>query len=784
VTTALQDRLQTTLGTAYQVERELAPGGMSRLFLATERALDRKVVVKLLPPEFATEHSAQRFQREMLVTAKLQHAHILPVLTAGARDGLLYYVTPYVAGDSLRNRIASEGALPLNEVISLLREVAEALAFAHARSVVHRDLKPDNIFLQHGHAILADFGIARAVEQATRGTPTERLTRTGLGLGTPGYMSPEQLAGDPDVDARADIYAMGVVAYEMLSGHPPFPGRSPAKLIVAHMTEKPEPVTTYRTDAPPELSELIVRCLQKDPADRWQTVEELMSPLQELSASQASRGGTRVTNERPVDATVLAAMSRMRDSLRMGLQAYERSDWHEAFDALSAAEAAGALSPEDLERLADAAWWIGKSEECIKMRERVYALYLASGNTQRAAAVAIAVAEDYFHKLAQSVAHGWLQRAERHLEGLPECNQHGWMARSKAMLALGEEKDMERAWTLAGTAIEIGRRQGDRDLQMLALQDRGRMLVTQGRVTEGMAAIDEAMAASASGQIGARTTGRIYCNMMSTCERLADYRRAREWNEAARQWCEPHSDSGYPGICRVHRAELLRLNGSWPEAEVEAKRASVELEGFLSDVAAEAYYELGELRRLMGDLSTADGLFRRAHELGRDPVPGLALLRQGQGRIESARALLERALSEPSLSQLDRAKLLPAQVEVAIEAGATDVAHAAAQELTAIADTYGSPALVARAAYARGLVELSQGRAAPAAASLRRAWRLSKECDLPYEAARARVSLAQAYRACGNADDAELELQAAVISFERLGAAAAARTTAELLGTY
>ncbi len=783
MTTSLQDRLQTTLGTAYQVERELAPGGMSRLFLATERALDRKVVVKLLPPEFATEHGAQRFQREMLVTARLQHAHILPVLTAGARDGLLYYVTPYVAGDSLRNRIATQGALPIDEVVSLMREVAEALAFAHARSVVHRDLKPDNIFLQHGHAILADFGIAMAVEKATRGTPTERLTRTGLGLGTPGYMSPEQLAGDPDVDARTDIYAMGIVGYEMLSGHPPFPGRSPAKVIVAHMTEEPEPVTTYRADTPPLLSELISGCLQKDPGNRWQTAEELMSPLQELVVSQATRGSGRISGERPVDSMAVAAMSRMRENLRAGNQAFERSDWHEAFDALGAAEAAGTLSPEDLERLAEAAWWIGKSEECIKLRERVYTLYLAGGEALRAAAVAIAVAEDYFHKLARSVAHGWLQRAERHLEGLPESSQHGWMARSKAMLALGEEKDFERAWALAGTALEIGRRQGDRDLQMLALQDRGRMLVSQGRVAEGMAAIDEAMAASASGQIGARTTGRIYCNMMSTCERLADYRRAREWNEAARQWCEPHSDSGYPGICRVHRAELLRLNGSWSEAESEAKRASMELEGFLNDAAAEAYYELGELRRLMGDLSTADGLFRRAHELGRDPVPGLALLRHAQGRPESARSLLERALSEPSLTQLDRAKLLPAQVEVAIGAGTIDVARSAAEELTAISQTYGSPALVARAAYARGLVELSEGHAAPASGSLRRAWRLSKDCDLPYEAARARVSLAQAYRACGNADDAELELRAAMVSFERLGATAAARTTAELLET-
>ncbi|MGE5729221.1 MAG: protein kinase domain-containing protein [Gemmatimonas sp.] len=783
MSTDLRDRLQTTLGNAYLVERELSPGGMSRLFLATERALDRKVVVKLLPPELATEHSAQRFQREMLVTARLQHAHILPVLTAGARDGLLFYVTPFVAGDSLRNRIATTGALPMDEAIRLLREVAEALAFAHARDVVHRDLKPDNIFLQHGHAILADFGIARAVEQATRGTPTDRLTRTGLGLGTPGYMSPEQLAGDPDADARADIYAMGIVAYEMLCGRPPFSDRTPAKLIVAHMTETPEPVTSYRTDTPAKLSDLITRCLEKDPNDRWQTVEELMSPLEEIVGSEAARN-SRGTSERPLDIIAMAAMSRMRVSLRNGLQAFERSDWHAAFDALSAAEAVGPLSPEDLERLAEAAWWIGKSDECIKMRERVYALYVERGDAHRAAGVAIAVAEDYFHKLARSVAHGWLQRAERHLEGLPESVQHGWMARSKAMLALGEEKDFERAWALAGTALDIGRRLGDRDLQMLALQDRGRMLVSQGRVVEGMAAIDEAMAASASGQIGARTTGRIYCNMMSTCERLADYRRAREWNEAVRQWCEPHSGSGYPGICRVRRAELLRLNGAWEEAEVEARRVSVELEGFLSDVAGEAYYELGELRRLMGDLITADGLFRRAHELGRDPLPGLALLRHAQGRTDSARALLERALSEQALSPLDRAKLLPAQVEVSIASGATDLARAAAEELSSIAETYGSPALIARAAYARGVVELSEGKAAHASTSLRRAWRLSKDSELPYEAARARVSLAQAYRACGNADDAELELQAAAVSFERLGASSAARSTAALLETF
>ncbi|MGH7269122.1 MAG: protein kinase domain-containing protein, partial [Polyangiaceae bacterium] len=621
---------------------------MSRLFLATERSLDRQVVIKLLPPELASEASAQRFQREMLVTAKLQHPHILPVLSAGARDGLLYYVTPYVAGESLRHRLTLQGALPVEEAIRLLRAIADALVFAHALGVVHRDLKPDNIFLQHGHAILADFGIARALEQATLGEPAERLTRTGMGLGTPGYMAPEQLVGEPDVDARADIYAMGVVAYEMLAGHPPFSGLSAPKLVIAHMTQTPEPVTASRADTPPQLAQLVTRCLEKNPANRWQTVDALIPALEELLVSASRRPSPRDPNELPVLGTApMADAAGVGDILHAGLRAVEHCEWHEAFAALSAADAGGALAPAHLESLAEAAWWVGKSDECIKTRERAYAQYLESNDLRSAAAVAIAVAEDYFHKLARSVAHGWLQRAERHLRGLPESIEHGWMARTQAMLALEEDRDLDKAWALTEQALDIARRLGGRDLQTLALQDHGRILVSQGSVSEGMAAIDEAMAAATSGKLGPRTTGRIFCNMMSTCEQLADYRRAGEWNEAARRWCEPHAQSGYPGICRVHRAELLRLRGAWPEAEVEARRASAELEDFLSDVAAEAYYELGQIRLLMGDLDTADNLFRQAHELGRDPVPGLALLRLAQGRTENARALLERALSDP-----------------------------------------------------------------------------------------------------------------------------------------
>jgi tetratricopeptide (TPR) repeat protein len=780
-TSDLLPRLQAAVGDAYVVERELAPGGMSRLVLATERALHRQVVIKLLPPELASETTAQRFQREMLITASLQHSHILPVLSAGAHGELLYYVTPFIAGETLRHRLASGGALSIDESVRLLREVADALAFAHQRGVVHRDLKPENILLQHGHAILADFGIARALERASRIDTGERLTATGLGLGTPGYMAPEQLAAEPEVDARADIYAMGAIAYEMLAGHPLFPGRAPALLLVAHLTEAPEPVTASRADVPAPLALLVMRCLEKDPANRWQSAAELMSELEERVLLAAARADVTSDDQRPAATTQPADGRTVADTLHMGLQAFERCEWNAAYDALAGANARGGLSPAHLERLAEAAWWVGRGDECITARELAYERHLESGDQRRAAAVALAVAEDHFHKLARSVAHGWLQRAERHLRELPESIEHGWLARTNAMLAFEDGRDLGRAGALAEEAFEIARRMDDRDLQTLALQDRGRILVSQGRLAEGMALIDEAMVAATSGQLGPRTTGRTYCNMMSTCGKLADYRRAGEWNEEARRWSTRHTASGFPGICRVHRAELLRLRGAWPEAELEARRASTELEHFLDDIAAEAFYELGELRLRMGDLEAADALFRQAHGLGRDPVPGLALLRLAQDRVESARSLLERALSDSVLSPLDRTRLLPAQAEVALAAGAMDTARAAAEELASIATVYATPALAAGAAFARGLQELGEGRPTDAAATLRRAWKLWKESDLPYEAARARVYLGQAYRAAGNGEDAELELQAAAATFARLGAAMDARRTAALL---
>ncbi|HKG91874.1 MAG TPA: protein kinase [Gemmatimonadaceae bacterium] len=276
----LMRRVQGVVGDAYELRREIGGGGMSRLFLAHDASLHRDVVVKVLAPELMSQVLAARFKQEFEVTALLQHPHILPILAAGAKDGLLYYVMPYVAGESLRHRLTREKQLPLADVSRILYEMSDALAYAHERGVVHRDIKPENILLQGSHAVLADFGIAKALgASAALEQGGGRLTEMGMSMGTPGYMSPEQAAGE-DPDARADIYALAVVGYEMLSGAPPFSGPTPRAVIAAHLSEEPpRPVASLRADTPPGLAAAIMHGLEKDPAARFQTAAELRDAL-------------------------------------------------------------------------------------------------------------------------------------------------------------------------------------------------------------------------------------------------------------------------------------------------------------------------------------------------------------------------------------------------------------------------------------------------------------------------------------------------------------------------
>jgi len=253
---------------------------MSRVFLAEEVRLGRQVVLKLLPPEMGASVNVERFEREIQLAARLQHPHIVPLLTAGAKGDLLYYVMPFISGESLRVKLAREGELPVNEAVRILREVIDALAYAHRNGVVHRDIKPDNILLSEGHAVITDFGVAKAVTASSGGAS---LTSLGVALGTPAYMAPEQAAADPHVDHRADIYAVGALAYEMLAGRPPFTAPTAQALLAAQITQTPEPVAQYRRTVPPALNSVIMRCLEKRPADRWQSAAELVPQLDAMS---------------------------------------------------------------------------------------------------------------------------------------------------------------------------------------------------------------------------------------------------------------------------------------------------------------------------------------------------------------------------------------------------------------------------------------------------------------------------------------------------------------------
>ena len=316
----IQDRLQQALGPAYVIERELGGGGMSRVFLAHEAALGRKVVIKVLRPELAEALSAERFKREVKLAARLQHPHIVPLLAAGEfGDSVLYYTMPFVEGESLRARLEREGGLPVNDTVRVLSEVAGALAYAHRLGIVHRDIKPENILLSDGNALVADFGIAKAISASRDGESesdarrSSTLTAAGTSLGTPMYMAPEQAVGGT-VDHRADLYAVGVVGYEMLAGRAPFEGRSPQQLMAAHATQPPEPIARFRTSVPAALGGLVMQLLEKNPADRPQSADELRRRLDGLPdeviapAQPTIPAGHTVRPGRPIPLPALIAV--------------------------------------------------------------------------------------------------------------------------------------------------------------------------------------------------------------------------------------------------------------------------------------------------------------------------------------------------------------------------------------------------------------------------------------------------------------------------------------------
>ena len=295
--TDLFQQLEKTLGTQYSIERELGGGGMSRVFLATELALGRKVVIKVLPPALAASVNIERFRREIQLSAQLQHPLIVPVLASGVMEGLPYYTMPFIEGESLRARLSRDRELPLGDAVRILRDMVSALSYAHEKGVVHRDIKPDNVMLTRHHAVVTDFGVAKALSAATN--PGNSLTSMGVALGTPAYMSPEQATADPNTDHRADIYAVGATAYEMITGRQLFSGRSPQAMLAAQAVEIPEPIEKHRPTVSPVLATLVMRTLEKHAADRPQSADELLHVLDALATPS---GGMTPTMSTPAAA--------------------------------------------------------------------------------------------------------------------------------------------------------------------------------------------------------------------------------------------------------------------------------------------------------------------------------------------------------------------------------------------------------------------------------------------------------------------------------------------------
>lgn len=458
-------------------------------------------------------------------------------------------------------------------------------------------------------------------------------------------------------------------------------------------------------------------------------------------------------------------------AVEAGLAAFQRRAWQEAFDNLSAGDLAGALEPHELEALAEAAFWTGRSGECIALCERIHALHLESGDQRRAAFAALLVSLQHAIRLRTSVAAGWFALAYQLLDGDPECVEQGYLAWVTAtiLVVLGTS-DPAPALDSASKVMDAAERFDDGDLRAVGRTYRGYILVHQGHVDEGLGLLDESMARAAAGALGPLATATVVCRTLSACVGLHDYARAAEWLTAMERCGAEHGLVGFPGDCRMHHAQVLLARGAWTEAERHARRACAEMDDFVREHAGLAFYTVGEVLRLRGHLDGAEEAFGQADDLGRSPQPGLARLLLARGDTAGALAALRQGLATEPWNLLGRARLLAAVVDACVEAGDTVQAAHAAAELTTIANGYASRGLRATADYAEGLVALAQTRFGDAVAALDRSWRHWREVGVTHEAARARFRLGLAR--CGEGDVAggNLDLRSARATFGRLGA--------------
>ncbi|MGH3691325.1 MAG: LuxR C-terminal-related transcriptional regulator [Acidimicrobiia bacterium] len=457
-----------------------------------------------------------------------------------------------------------------------------------------------------------------------------------------------------------------------------------------------------------------------------------------------------------------------------------RDSWVETYGRLSELDPAE-LAAEQLEALADAAWMMCRLEESMATRQRAYVGYLEGRENQPAGRVAWRLFWEHLYGGETVVAMGWLRRARRHLATVPEVVERGFVALADAELALNGGA-LDEAESCARHAIEIGDRHGAQGIVALGLTLHGRILIAEGNHDGGCASLDEAMTLVLSDQLTDFFAGAVYCSVIAECHEIADIKRGSEWTDAARAWCASlPATTPFHGICRIHRGEILCLRGRWDEAESEIRTARDELAAFKPRSAAEASYSLGELRRRRGDLVGAEEAFRRAHELGRDPQPGLALVRLAHGQATVAANALRTALADASRGPVARAQMLAAQVEASLVAGDARLAEEAAGELRAVAEAIDRPAAHAIAALAGGTVRLAGGDLNGAMGDLQAARATWCELGLPYEEAQTRLLIGTVAKALGDEEGAQLEIQAASVIFQHLGAAGDLRRAAALL---
>jgi len=445
-------------------------------------------------------------------------------------------------------------------------------------------------------------------------------------------------------------------------------------------------------------------------------------------------------------------------------------DWRRAYDAASAVRVSEdpEVDAERLDLLADAAWWLGRLDDCIRAREAAYRRYDDLGEHRRAGRCAVWLSEHHAFAGRSAIAGAWLRRGRRSLERDEECVAYGALLLREAEVAHGQG-DLDEALAMAEEVVELGTRLRSFDLQAEALQAAGRILIDEGERHEGMRRLDEAMLFATEGRLGPYSTGKVYCSMISACEDVGDFDRAAEWTDATERWAHDHSFSIFPGICRVHRATVLKRRGSLVEAAQEAALACEELQHSRPVTSAAAWIEVGDICRRLGELERAEAAFVKAQEISGAPCAALALLRLAQGKTDTAYSIINGCMERTS-APLVRARMLPNYVQIAVAAKDLNRASAAVDELSKLVERFDSPSARAALHTARGRVLLASGDPHRARVVLQDALERWQHLNVPYEAATTETLLGQALRECGDEDHAAAAFRAAAAMFQQIGA--------------